>query len=519
MFDLLIKNARIIDGTGAPWYRGNIAVKDGKITNNRQLTAEDAVEVFDAGDNYVCPGFVDIHSHSDDSILAHQLAESRIFQGVTTEIGENCGTSPAPVNPEYAHLLKRYIGGINIEWQSVKEYLNHVEKGKISVNFGLLVGHGTIRVAVMGFSADKATPAQISQMRDYAAKAMEDGAFGLSSGLIYPPGSYADTDELAEVASAVAPYGGLYATHMRNESADVTGSVKESLDTAMRAGVPLQISHHKVTHRPDWRVSCKTTVAMIARARREGFDVTCDQYPYNASSTSLTSNVPHWAFEGGLDALIGRLKDPKTRTVLRDQANNSHIGRWDCIYVSHLFGEKNQWMIGKNVVEIAKAQGKDTADAVFDIIIEENGEVGEVNFGMCDEDIEYIMSQPFTMIGSDGRAIPLSEGGKPHPRNFGTFPRVISHFCRERKLFPLETAIAKMTSMPAARLGLLDRGAIKDGMWADLVVFDFDAIKDTPTYERPQQQCEGILRVYVNGRLTAENGRHTGALAGKVLRW
>lgn len=502
MYDLLIKNARVIDGTGAPWYCGDLAVKDGKIAALGKVTG-DAKEVVDAAGLYLAPGFIDIHSHSDDSILDCPTAESRILQGVTTDVGGNCGGSEAP-SPAYPTMA---------------DFLTAVERARPSINSATLVGHGTVRKAVMGYSREEATDGQIAQMQALTAKAMEDGAFGISTGLIYPPSCYSTTDELARVVSAVAPYGGYYATHMRNESFDVVKSVEEALHVAKEAGVRLQISHHKVTHKADWQVSCKTTVAMIARARRQGLDVCCDQYPYRASATSMSSNVPAWAFEGGVEAMLARLRDPETRAVLRDQSNASHQGRWCDIYVAYVQTERNQWMVGKSITEIAEALGgKDPADTCFDIVLEENNHVGEINFGMCEEDIEYIMSQPFVMPGSDGEAMPLTAPGKPHPRNFGTFVRVLAHYCRDRALFPLETAVQKMTALPASRLGLTDRGVLKVGLWADLVLFDLEKLKDDPDFLCPQQPCSGIRRVYVNGVLTALDGKHTGTRAGQVLR-
>ena len=502
MYDLLIKNARIIDGTGAPWYHGDLAVKDGKIAAVGKLSG-DAAQTVDADGLYLAPGFIDIHSHSDDSIIACPTAESRILQGVTTDVGGNCGGSEAP--------SKTY--------PAMADFLAAVEQARPSINSATLVGHGTLRKAVMGYSREAAHEGQIAEMQALAAKAMEDGAFGISTGLIYPPGCYADTNELAKVVSAVAPYGGYYATHMRNESFDVVKSVEEALRVAKEAGVRLQISHHKVTHKADWRVSCKTTVAMIARARRQGLDVCCDQYPYRASATSMSSNVPAWAFEGGVEAMLNRLRDPETRAVLREQSNASHEGRWCDIYVAYVQTEKNRWTVGKSITEIAEALGgKDPADTCFDLVLDESNHVGEINFGMCEEDIEYIMSQPFVMPGSDGEAMPLTAPGKPHPRNFGTFVRVLAHYCRDRALFPLETAVQKMTALPASRLGLADRGVLKAGMWADLVLFDLEKLKDDPDFLDPQQACGGIRRVYVNGVLTALDGKHTGARAGQVLR-
>ena len=305
---------------------------------------------------------------------------------------------------------------------------------------------------------------------------------------------------------------------MRNEGDQVVSALQEALQVCRVSGAPLQINHHKVIRKSGWQVHCKTTVAMIAQARRQGLDVTVDQYPYCASSTSLDSNVPLWAFEGGTQALIERLQDPFLRRKIKEETNLSHEGRWGDIFVSYAESERNQWAVGKSIEEIAQLKGCDPADACFDLIIEEHGRVNEVNYGMCEEDIVYIMKQPFTMIGSDGQAYPMDYPGQPHPRSYGTFPRVLGHYCRDLHLFPLETAVHKMTGLPAARLRLQDRGLIRQGMWADMVIFDMDKLRDTPTYSNPKQICSGIRQVYVNGILTADSGIHTKAAAGRILR-
>ena len=510
MYDLIIKNARIIDGSGSPWYRADLAVKDGKIAAIGKLN-EQAGKIVDAKDKYLAPGFIDIHSHSDGSILNCPSNESRLLQGTTTELTGNCGDSMAPIGKATVAPERGFA--------TVADFLAKVEENGIATNFAMLVGHGTVRDAVMGYSSEKASPQQIEEMKAITAKAMEDGAFGISSGLIYPPGCYADTDELSEVASAVAPFGGLYSTHMRNENVKVVESVKEAIEIAERSGARLQISHHKVTSKQNWEESCRTTIALIEKARKRGLDAACDQYPYSASATGLDSNIPRWAFEGGFDAMMKRLEAPEPRAQLRDQSNKSHEGRWGDIYVAYVQTEKNQWMVGKSITEIADALGgKDYADTCFDIVADEHGHVGEVNFGMCEEDIEYIMSQPFTMTGSDGESMPLTAPGKPHPRNFGTMVRMLAHYCRDRKLFSIETAIHKITALPASRMGLADRGIIKAGMWADLVLFDLAKLNDDPSYSDPQQACSGILQVYVNGVLAAENGKVTGSRSGMVLR-
>ncbi len=523
MYDFIIKNIRIIDGTSAPWFRGSVAVKDGKIAEvgpAHGILSQDAAEVIDGQDLYLAPGFIDIHSHSDTALPKYPLAESRILQGVTTEIGGNCGLSAAPVSQDAdkRKQMKDYVGDLDYTWNTVGEYLDTMEEKGISTNLGMTVGHGAVRIAAMGFENRKATEEEMQTMRKLVRQSMEDGAFGMTSGLIYPPGCFADTDELAELCEELVPYGAYYATHMRNENTEIVEALHEALEIGRRSGAAVQISHHKVTRKSVWQLHIKTTIAMIAKARREGMDVQVDQYPYCATSTSLDSNAPEWAFEGGVEGLLARLTDSETRAQINKYANDTHVGRWQDTFVASVASEKNQWTVGKSIAEIAEIRGVDTADACFDLVVEEKCRVNEVVFGMCEEDIEDVMIQPYTMIGSDGEAASLDYVGQPHPRWFGTFPRVIAHYCRDRRLFPLETAVYKMTGLTAARLGLQDRGLIREGNWADLVLFDFDKIQDNPDFEQPKQPCGGIHRVYVNGVLTALDGVHTGAKAGRALR-
>lgn len=526
MLDTIIQNVRVIDGTNAPWYRADIGIKDGKISKIGTINVENsdgnasAAEVIDGQDLYAAPGFIDIHSHSDTSLMVYPQAESRILQGITSEIGGNCGLSAAPVSydEEKKEMLRAYVGDLSYDWHSVGEFLDMMSRVPISVNFGTEVGHGSLRIAAMGFENRKATASEMEQMRALLRQSLADGAFAMSSGLIYPPGCYADKDELIALCAELPAYHAFYATHMREEGLQITESVREAIEICARSGAPLQISHHKVTKKDAWQVHCKTTIALIEQARRNGLDVKADQYPYRASSTTLDSNLPSWAFEGGMEALFTRIKDPACRERMRHESNASHVGRWGDIYVGYVESEKNRRIVGKSMTEIAEILGVDPAEAVMNLVLEEKGRIDEVNFGMCEEDIEYIMKQPYVMIGSDGKAVSLSYEGRPHPRWFGTFPRIISHYSRKRNLFPLETAVFKMTGLPASRLGLQDRGLLREGMWADIVLFDAETIEDTPTYENPIRACNGIYRVYVNGVLTAENGRHTGASAGMILR-
>lgn len=519
MLDLIIKNAKVIDGSGSPWRKADVAVKDGRIVSVGLIGDAEAEEIIDAEGLFLAPGFIDIHSHSDQGVFAHPRAESRILQGVTTELVGNCGISMAPSNDDHVDMLKGYTDGAgDYSWRSMSDFIDKLDEIRPSTNIACMLGHGTLRIAAMGYSAERPDKKQLDAMRALAKEGMEDGAFGITSGLIYPPGSYADAYEVAYVISAVAPYGGFYATHMRNEEALIVESVKESIDTAVRAGVPLQISHHKTCYKPDWRVTPKMTIAMIERARREGHDVTCDQYPYCATATTLSVNIPDWAFEGGFEAVKRRLADKETRARIKREVNDSIGDSWDDYFVSSLASRENAWQMGKSIPEIAQKLGLEPTEAFFKIIVDEDNHVNEVHFAMCEEDVEYIMQRPFVMIGSDGWCMDMDAPGKPHPRNYGTFPRVISRYCRERQLFTLEEAIRKMTGMSANRAGLKDRGYIMEGMWADMVLFDFEKINDDPDFQQPQRPCSGIKRVYVNGVLTARDGVHTGARAGVALR-
>ncbi|NLN84331.1 MAG: D-aminoacylase [Firmicutes bacterium] len=525
MYDILFKNCKLVDGTGSPWQMGDLAVKDNKIAAVGYFPNAQSKEAIDLKGLVLSPGFIDIHSHSDFSISGVPYAESRVLQGITTEIGGDCGISAAPVNPDNLDLLKSYVGfldtGMEFTWQTFDEYLSKMETFPYSVNYGGFVGQGTIRLAVMGFDDRLPTPEEMEKMQAHLAEAMEAGAFGMSTGLIYPPGCYSGLDEIAQLSTAMAPYRGIYESHMRNEGDNVLESVKETIEIGRRANVPVQIVHHKITGRKNWRILGHATLAYVEAARREGLDITLDQYPYTASATTLTSILPQWAFVGGMEAMIERLEDKETRAKIRAEilANYAKsLRRFSDIVIADIPSAKNKVLIGKNIEEIAQMQSKEPVDAALDLIIEEKGDVNQITFGMCEEDVEMIMQHPLVMIGSDGSSLPLEGEDRPHPRNFGTFPRVLGYYSRERGLFPLETAVYKMTGFPASRLNLGNRGLLKPGFWADLVVFDPEKIIDTPTYLEPKRACAGIERVYVNGQLTVLEGKHTKAQAGQILR-
>ncbi|MBR7147400.1 MAG: amidohydrolase family protein, partial [Firmicutes bacterium] len=407
MYDLIIKNVRILDGTGAPWVRGAVAVQGGRIVRVGTFEGE-AKKVVDGQDKYLAPGFIDIHCHSDGTLPVYPTAESRILQGVTTEIGGDCGLGVAPVSqdPEKKKQLIDYVGGgLSYDWTTIGEYLDDLEEKRPSVNFGTAVGHGAIRIYAMGFEARKPTSEEMEVMKAALRQALDDGAFCMSSGLIYPPGCYSDIDEMTELCKELVPYGAFYETHMRNEGDNVVESLEEAIEVCRRSGAPLQVCHHKIVNKKNWGKS-QITIPMIQKAREEGLDVKCDQYPYEASATTMDSNIPQWAFEGGTDAMLKRLEDPETRAKLRDESNKSHEGRWGDIYLAYTECEANEKYVGMNILEIAEARGGiDPADACFDLVYDDKGRCYEVNYGMSEDDIEYIMKQPYVMPGSDGYSV------------------------------------------------------------------------------------------------------------------
>ncbi|MCL2547979.1 MAG: D-aminoacylase [Symbiobacteriaceae bacterium] len=520
MLDLLIKNATLLDGSGAPAQRGDLAVKEGRIVALGGKLRETASEVVEADGLALAPGFIDIHTHSDIALFASPEAESRILQGVTTELGGNCGSSPRMLQGVTATAN---LTGADEEkaWGTLGEYLAALEKSTTSTNFGILMGHGTLRAAAMGFAQRPASESEISFMQNLADQAMQDGAFGISSGLIYPPSSYADVHELVAVAKAIAPYHGLYESHLRQEDGNLLTSLEEAFAVGRQAGVPVQIAHLKVTGRRNWQITVHAALAALEKARAAGIDVTADQYPYTASATSLNTLVPQWAHEGGREAFLARIADPETRTRIRQEICDSlerAEALWSDYMLSRLPSGNYPHLEGKNLQQIAEILGQEPVDAALDLILEEKGNIGRINFAMCEEDVELIMKHRLTMAGSDGGAANLDAKGVPHPRSYATFTRILGHYCRERKLFPLETAVYKMTGFPAWRMRLLDRGLLRPGFRADLTLFDPQTVRDTPTYTNPKQASEGIIRVYVNGVLTAREGKHTGAKAGTILR-
>ncbi|MDP2873158.1 MAG: D-aminoacylase [Bacillota bacterium] len=530
MYTVLIRNGRVIDGAGNPWYSADVALQGGTVAAVGKLRGAAAGLVVDAGGLVVSPGFIDIHTHSDGPLLVEGAGHSHIRQGVTTNVIGNCGTSLAPVTDRAIEYLKpqRVAEDPDLvwDWKSMGEFLARLERQGVSINVVPLIGHGSVRGSVMGFADRPPTASELAEMKEMVAAAMRDGAFGLSSGLIYVPGSYSTTDEVAELAKVAAEHGGIYATHIRGENDTLLEAVAEAIEIGRRACMPVEIAHFKAMGRHMWGKSVDS-LRMVEDARAAGIDVTCDQYPYNASATGLGAYMPAWAHVGGAGEMKKRLQDPAARTRMKHDILSGVDGwvslykgvGWDNTVITRSQGHEE--FEGLTVAEIAKQRGRDDFDTAFDILLECGGRVGVVYFTIGDEDLERIMRHPAVMIGSDSSAIaaegPLSLG-KPHPRAFGTFVRVLGHYVREKQTISLQEAVRKMTSLPAQKLGLYDRGLLRPGMKADVVVFDPETVADRATYTDPWQYPAGIRHVFVNGRHTISDGEHLGTMGGAVLR-
>jgi len=519
LFDVLIKGGRIIDGTGNPWFKADIGIKEDKISEIGHLKS-DADKIIEAAGLVVSPGFIDIHSHSDYNVLVDPMVQSKVRQGVTTEVVGMCGSSAAPMNHAVRAYREKYSSsldrGYEYDWETMDDYLNKVNSVGVSFNLVTVIGHGTIRQNVMQYEDRHTTPSELDEMKQLVDESMKAGAYGISTGLIYTPGVYADISEIIELSKIVASHGGIYFSHIRGEGATLLEAVREAISIGEQAGLPIQIAHFKASGKPYWGQTVES-LRLVEEARRGGVDVTFDQYPYNAGSTGLGALLPHWALEGGGDKILERLNDQKTREKIKESKWN--ITR-DLSTVMVSSADKHPDYVGKSVSEIAKIEDKDDMDTTFDLLIAENMRVGVVLFTQSEEDVRRVMKSPYGMVGSDGSAV-SPEGvlgrGKPHPRFYGTFPRVIGHYVRDGVL-DLQEAVRKMTSASAQRLGLRDRGLIREGFKADITVFDEENVNDEATFVNPHRYAAGIPYVFVNGTLVIEKGEHTGALPGRALR-
>jgi N-acyl-D-aspartate/D-glutamate deacylase len=515
-YDIVIANGTLIDGSGSPGRRVDVGIRAGRIAAIGDLQAAARSRTIDATDMAVAPGFIDMHNHSDDSLIAEPKCESMIRQGVTTMIlGE--GGSAGPIKP-----------GLK-PWTTLGGYFDYVAKKGVATNVCSYVGQTQIWTYVKGDGLTAATEAEIEAMKREVDKAMREGALGLSDSLLMPPSSLVTTGQLIELAKVARQYGGLYSTHIRDEGAGVFGSVGEAIEIGKAADIRVDILHLKIADRQFWG-RMNEVVAMIAQARAEGHDIRANVYPYTAGQNDLRAIIPPWAHDGGNAKMLERLRDPALRARMRRDILNGipgwydhylAIGNWDGMLLVSLSAEKNKPFSGKRMSDLICARGGDPTDVLFDVLLEENGSVPTVYFHHTEQDMQLALRQPFTSIGSDGVAMspdgPLG-ATRPHPRSYGTFPRVLGRYVRELNVLTLPEAVRKMTAMNAEKAGIPERGLLKQGYWADVTVFDPKTVIDKATYTNPHQYPAGIPYVLVNGEVVLDNGRHTGALPGKVIR-
>jgi len=519
MYDLLIKNGLVFAGRGGEGEILDLAVSGEKIVEIGKIVPGPAGKVIDATGKVVSPGFIDMHGHSDFKLLLDRRAESKVRQGVTTEVGGNCGLSGAPLLGKMKkHLQESYRKyGLCVDWSTFGEYLDRLEEG-LGINFVPLIGQNNVRVSLLGGTSRPAGAKEIKEMKDLIASALEEGAFGLSTGLIYPPGCFATEEELIKLCETVGREGGFYSTHIRGEGEHLLEAVEEAITIARRSGVKLHISHLKAAGEANWP-KLKKVIRIIREAGEEGLDVTADRYPYTASSTDLDTILPLWVQEGGRWKELERLKDPALRRKISREIEKFYpsLDKWHRIMLSSVAGNKQ--LEGKRMDEIIIQRGKDPFEVLFDLLLEEETDIGAIFFSMSDDNLKEVLTQPFSMIGSDSSLyLNHPQDGRPHPRALGTFPRFLRKFVREGKILKLGEAISSMTSRPARRLGLKERGEIRKGYYADLVIFDLSLIADKATYEDPFSSPVGIDYTIVNGGIVFEQGSCSGRLPGRVIR-
>ena len=539
MFDIIIYHGKIVDGTGRQGYPANIGIENGRITEISPTLEADALEKIDATGCVVSPGFIDMHSHSDFTLLLHPEAESKIRQGVTTELTGNCGGSPAPVPEARINEFMQYMIGLGSlyqqtlsagdwKWKTLSKFYQSLENKSLAVNVAPLVGHSTLRTAVMGYETGPPSRDRLEAMKHLLEIELDRGAFGLSTGLIYHPGAFAERQELSVLASVVAAYDGIYTTHLRSEGKYLIEAIDEALFVAEDSGVSIEISHFKCEAPANWG-KARSALNHINRYREKGYRIDFDQYPYRAYQTGLLEIFPVWAKKSGTESMIDALRDKTLcRRITKDMTqppydwDNPMDGlEWDQIRLNGFNLESNQELEGLTVSRIAENLAIDPLEAVFRLFIEEQGRLGMIVFSMNEEEVIEIMQHPAGMIASDGCAVaPYGPTGsrKVHPRFYGTFPRVLGRYVREKQVLTLEQAVRKMTGLPARKLKLKDRGLLRKGYQADIVVFDENRIADTATFENPHQYPTGIHHVLVNGQRVISNGEHTGRLPGKILK-
>ncbi|MGN7359824.1 N-acyl-D-amino-acid deacylase family protein [Paenibacillus sp. SAF-054] len=526
-FDIVLKNAKIVDGTGSPWYYADIAVKGDAIALIGKINETGTAKVIDANGFIVSPGFIDMHSHSDLFVMESGFVSAKVRQGITTELLGQDGISAAPLPQEFIGRWQDNLSGldgmpdIEWDWDNVDSYLTKIQIAQPASNYAYLAPHGNLRMQVVGLDNRTATAEEIEEMTRLLRDALDQGACGLSSGLIYLPCMYGDYAEIEALCEVAAEYGVPFIVHQRSEGDEILESMDELLVIAERTGVHLHFSHFKVCGRLNWHKTPEV-LAKLDQAREQGIEVTFDQYPYTAGSTMLSATLPPWAHEGGAAKLMERLQEPKLREKMAADMRTGFAG-WDSMYawagpdgilITSVESENNKSCVGRTLQQITEARGcTDPIETALDLIFEEHNAVGMVDFVMDDASVAMIMQHPAGTICTDGLL-----GGQPHPRAFGSFPRVLGKYTREEKLFTLEESIRRMTSQPARIIGFTDRGTIREGMKADMVVFDEARIKDTATYENPRSYSDGIALVMVNGKVVVEGNAEHRLPSGKVLR-
>jgi len=508
-YDIVIRNGRVLDGAGNPWILADVAINDGRFVKIGMVDGKGKREI-DARGQYVSPGWIDVMDQSGSVLPQNGLAENKLMMGVTTAIGGEGGT-PVPA-------------------ERVAEYFSGLEKSGISINFGSYFSETQARAAVLGMQSRAPNAEELARMKAIMETAMKVGAMGMTTALIYPPSSYATTEELIEMAKVAAAHGGIYASHIRGEGKELVQAVEEAITIGEKGGLPVEIFHLKAAHQPGWGKLMREAGEKIEQARARGVDVAADMYLYTAGGTGLEAVIPSWAFEGGEQKLLQRLKDPATRERLKNEIKTGSPGWWNIVEASggwenivlvNAQNKDNARFEGKTLAAISKEVGKDPADTAFDLVMQGSGRVYAIYHMMSEQDITTALKFPWTSIGSDAGAA-LKPGavdglGLAHPRSYGNHARLIARYVREQKVITLEDAIRKMTSWPATRMRLASRGMIKEGNWADVVIFDYEKIQDRATYEKPLLNPVGIDHVLVNGQVVIENGKHTGARPGHVL--
>ncbi len=530
LFDIVVSHGRIIDGTGSPWYGSDLGIRDGKIAAIGQLSQAPRRQTIDADNKVVAPGFIDMLGQSDLSVFVEPSLPSKTFQGITTEItGE--GGSVAPINDQLIEADRDSYAHYHVkpDWRTLRQYFDRLEKQGLGINLATYVGATQVRRMVLGDENAQPSPSQLDRMKQLVDEAMHDGAVGVSTSLMYAPAPYAKTEELIALAAEASRFGGIYATHIRSESGGILPALDEAIRIGREAKIPVEIWHLKVAGKRNWG-RMPEVIEKINQARAQGVDIAADTYAYTAWANGLSSYIPPWAHAGGDPKLIERLKDPQLRSRIRQEMitpSTEWDNEWDSIPgpESILIGQVQNpsllTLTGKTLADIAKNQNKDPLDALFDMLIEDNAFTRGVSFGMQESDVVLGLQQPWVSIDND------YEGTSPngtlakdfaHPRAYGTFPRILRKYVREEKKLSLQEAVRKFSALPAQRMRLADRGVLKLGLWADLVVFDPEKIRDIATFENPNQLSVGMDYVLVNGVPVIANGKTTGALPGKVLR-